>query len=365
MHFFYNVAAVMASVMLPLLVSAHGDHSIKDKSECGLIEESVYVYDMPWHIASFFIILVASILGSVFPILSVRVPFLRENSKAIDIIHSFGYGVVISTAFVHMIPHANANLNSPCLDTGYSGLPMVICLASMFMMQLFETEIMVFFSKQIAATSNTEKAIGLEDSTTAANLQTDLLSSVPMHGHHQGHSHHGHSHGVAMFLDDASRMRKKVSVFIFEIGVAVHSVIVGIELGVATGKEFMPLLLAVAFHQFFEGIAVGASAMTAMTSIKSLLLTALAYSLSTPLGIFIGIIISSTYSPTSSTALWVQGTFDAMAGGILIYTGIVELLNNQYTANAEFHNKPGSARALNYAFLYLGSAAMSIVGLWA
>ncbi|KAF0701003.1 Aste57867_8449 [Aphanomyces stellatus] len=324
---------------VPLFVLAHGDHGVKDKSECGQVEESVYVYDMSLHVASIFIVFVASIVGSLCPVLSARVSCLQDNRTALDMLTSFGYGVVIATAFVHMLPHATTNLNSPCIGSDYNGLAMVICLATMYLMQLLETELVVFLGKQQDRHEKDE----------ALSPQIELVAP---------HHHHGAA------LSNVST-RKKVTVVMFELGVAVHSVIVGIELGVSTGTDFVPLLWAIVFHQFFEGIAVGASAMTAFTDLKTLVWTSLGFSVTTPIGIAIGIFISTTYSATSTTALWIQGTFDAMAGGILIYTGVVELMTYQFTANEDFHNKRGARRALNYSFLYLGSAAMSIMGLWA
>jgi zinc transporter 1/2/3 len=46
-----------------------------------------------------------------------------------------------------------------------------------------------------------------------------------------------------------------------EISVAVHSIIIGIALGSAAGAEELPsmeaYLIAICFHQFFEGMALG------------------------------------------------------------------------------------------------------------
>ncbi|KAF0707528.1 hypothetical protein As57867_006579, partial [Aphanomyces stellatus] len=68
---------------------------------------------------------------------------------------------------------------------------------------------------------------------------------------------------------------------------------------------------------------------------------------------------------TSTAALWVRGTMDAVSGGILIYTSLVELLTYQYTTNQEFHDKSPTMRLLTYVCLWLGAASMAIVGYWA
>ena len=61
---------------------------------------------------------------------------------------------------------------------------------------------------------------------------------------------HDHSHGGAIFHSNHS------SVYLLELGIATHSVIIGVALGVARA-EFDLLLIALVFHQFFEGIALG------------------------------------------------------------------------------------------------------------
>lgn len=45
---------------------------------------------------------------------------------------------------------------------------------------------------------------------------------------------------------------------VLEIGIVVHSVIIGISLGTAQSIDTIkPLLVALSFHQFFEGMGLG------------------------------------------------------------------------------------------------------------
>jgi zinc transporter 1/2/3 len=49
------------------------------------------------------------------------------------------------------------------------------------------------------------------------------------------------------------QLRKRVAVMVLECGIAVHSVIIGLTLGVQPdGSNFTALLIALSFHQFFE-----------------------------------------------------------------------------------------------------------------
>lgn len=45
---------------------------------------------------------------------------------------------------------------------------------------------------------------------------------------------------------------------VLELGIVVHSVIIGISLGASESPETIkPLLAALSFHQFFEGMGLG------------------------------------------------------------------------------------------------------------
>jgi zinc transporter 1/2/3 len=113
------------------------------------------------------------------------------------------------------------------------------------------------------------KSSGSSLTKTFSNHQPDQKND-PAHHHHEhdakhasGHSHqdmnhhhhhtqevgHSHAHGLSL-LDESQR---RISTYILEAGIAAHSVIIGVSLGVSTGSEFTGLLIALVFHQFFEG----------------------------------------------------------------------------------------------------------------
>jgi solute carrier family 39 (zinc transporter), member 1/2/3 len=48
----------------------------------------------------------------------------------------------------------------------------------------------------------------------------------------------------------------QITAYILEAGIAIHSMVIGVAIGVSGGSEFISLLVAVAFHQFFEGFAL-------------------------------------------------------------------------------------------------------------
>ncbi len=109
---------------------------------------------------------------------------------------------------------------------------------------------------------------------------------------------------------------------------------------------------------------------------------AAAYGLTTPLGIAVGLGIRfithmiflqvsllssfrSSYNPGSATASAVSGCLDAVSAGILLYTGLVELLAHEFIFNPEAHRAPIGKLLYSLGCMLAGAALMSLLGRWA
>ena len=140
------------------------------------------------------------------------------------------------------------------------------------------------------------------------------------------HKHDKPSHEVE---DYAAQM---TAICILEFGVIFHSIFIGLTLAV-TGQEFVTLYIVLVFHQTFEGLGLG-SRLAATPWPKSKRWTpylfAIGYGLSTPISMAVGLGVRKTYSLGSQTGLIVEGVFDSISAGILIYTGLVELMAHEF-----------------------------------
>ena len=132
------------------------------------------------------------------------------------------------------------------------------------------------------------------------------------------------------------------AVLILEFGVIFHSVFVGLTLAVA-GEEFNTLYVVLVFHQTFEGLGLG-SRLAATPWPKKKRSTpyylAMLYGLTTPISIAVGLGVRQSYAPGSQTALIVNGVFDSLSAGILIYTGLVELMAHEFMFSATMRRAP-------------------------
>ncbi|KAG0224681.1 high-affinity Zn(2+) transporter zrt1 [Mortierella sp. GBA43] len=405
--------------------------------ECST-DEDMSEYNTRLHVASVFIILAASTVGVFMPVIASKVRILRLSNKLLTLGKQFGTGVILATAFIHMMPTAMANLSSPCLGSTfsekYTAFGGVFILLSSLFMHWIEFVAVEHNERRIREAAVSQ---GLEDinidlgelgaigvaavpcpvhnvegpcndscssissceevfpaseaqhraavnksrgssvthndpsfSQAAQSQERDHVQEKHMeddqtHNHRSPHAQetgHSHAHGLSL-LDESQR---RISTYILEAGIAAHSVIIGVSLGVSTGSEFTGLLIALVFHQFFEGFALGARiADLAFDTSYTHYILALIFSLTTPVGAAIGIGVSSTYNSSSKTSLLVEGVFDSISTGILLYMGYVNLLAIEFNLNSEIRRQSKKLKSMYFLALWLGATVMAVIGRFA
>lgn len=246
-----------------------------------------------------------------------------------------------------LLAPANAALTDPCLTgpiTAYSWVE-GIALITIFVLFLVELMAMRFstFSHDhtLNHAHNQTHTLSSKSSPTTVHPTADAraLSTSSGGGHAPGEDHLSHARGHVdhevesnkdkPFEDYAAAM---TAIFILEFGVVFHSIFVGLTLAVA-GDEFTTLYIVIVFHQTFEGLGLGSRLAVAPWP-KSRPWTpywmGIGYAFSTPIAIAAGLGVRNSYAPGSQTALIVNGVFDSISAGILIYTGLVELMAHEF-----------------------------------
>lgn len=87
------------------------------------------------------------------------------------------------------------------------------------------------------------------------------------------------------------------------------------------------------------------------------------FSLTTPLGIALGIGLSNVYSEDSPTALIVVGLLNACSAGLLNYMALVDLLAYEFMGTKLQNNMKLQTWA--YLAVLLGAGGMSVMAIWA
>jgi zinc transporter 1/2/3 len=97
--------------------------------------------------------------------------------------------------------------------------------------------------------------------------------------------------------------------------------------------------------------------------VRATIIMATFFSLTAPVGIVLGIAISSSYNVHSSTAIIIEGVFNSASAGILIYMSLVDLLATDFN-NPKLQTNT-KLQLMTYLALFLGAGIMSMLAIWA
>ncbi|KAI7211959.1 hypothetical protein KC333_g7375 [Hortaea werneckii] len=450
----------LSSLPLHLLRAEVARRQNEDDSRpaCGSGNKSRH-YDTGLHVFALFLILLLSTLACSFPIIVKRFPKLPVPSYALFLSRHFGTGVLIATAFVHLLPTAYTSLTDPCLPSfwneGYPAMSGFIAMCSVLAVVGIE---MVFAIKgaghnhsvdleQLRGDRNLRPKVGRSESSNSFRHEPlgqydEADVSVPLQEHNSpragstdtaealnkplppeppfqdddsdpdldeldpmvadddrqpltaddddraersnGHLHPSssrrnrkvafvdppttHSNTSPTTQDTAHEQRAVLQCLMLEAGILFHSVFIGMALSVSTGAAFVVLLVAISFHQTFEGLALG-SRIAGISSFppsspKPWLMSAM-YGVTTPIGQAIGLAVHRLYDPESQFGLLMVGIVNAISSGLLLYAGLVQLLAEDFLTDRSYAELQGRRRLEACGAVVGGSMLMALVGAWA
>jgi len=177
----------------------------------------------------------------------------------------------------------------------------------------------------------------------------------------------GHNHGNPL---DPANPNSKLSVIVMEAGILFHSVLIGLTLVVAGDSFYKTLLVVIVFHQFFEGLALGARIALLPSKFARFWRTkfpmAVAFTLITPLGMAIGLGVINEFNGNERNTIVAIATLDALSAGILIWVGVVDMLARDWLLDCgEMVHASIGRTLLGGVSLFAGMILMSVLGKWA
>jgi zinc transporter 1/2/3 len=143
-----------------------------------------------------------------------------------------------------MLPEALENFASPCLSAGWQSFGAfggVFCMIASFGLQLIELGAVAKIDQL-----GHEKPIDLESNPETSSISSTAVN-VPVQHVHDDYCKEkiGHQHG---FFNNPEIL-EHIGTVILEMGIMMHSLIVGITVANAGSDEFISLLIAIVFHQ--------------------------------------------------------------------------------------------------------------------
>ncbi|CAH9111896.1 unnamed protein product [Cuscuta europaea] len=286
-------------------------------------------------------ILFASVIGVFLPLVTSSFPALHPAGVVFTVVKSLASGIILATGFMHVLPDSFDMLRSSCLnDNPWHRFPF-----SSFVAMLSAVVTMAIDS---LATSMYRKKNAAESPRDAASQNVEM----------------GFTPADKGVEEDTQISRSRVIAMVLEIGIIVHSVVIGLSLGASSNTcSIRGLIAALCFHQMFEGMGLGGCILQAQYGLLKKASMAFFFSVTTPLGIAVGIGLSNTYKENSPRALITEGLLNGSSAGLLIYMALVDLLAADFMGQ----KLQGSIKLQMYCFLavLLGCGGMSILAMWA
>ncbi|EFW15107.1 conserved hypothetical protein [Coccidioides posadasii str. Silveira] len=305
-------------------------------------------YNVPYRIGSLFAILITSGIAVFAPVLWKRFSPSTASASAFLIIKQFGTGVMVATAFIHLLTHAQLTFANRCLGRlQYEATATAIMMAGLFLTFLLE-----YFGHRVMASRirpESDREGSVSSSTQQAN-QKDSSTTCAV-APEMSHQHAPRS--------------DKLSVILMEAGIVFHSIILGLTLVVAGDSAYTPLFIVIIFHQMFEGLALGSRiADLAKMATGMKLIMATIFTLITPIGMAIGLGVRKTFNGNDRSTIIAIGTLDSFSAGILTWASLVNMWGHDWIYG-EFRQTGVMKTCLGMLSLLLGMIAMAVLGKWA
>ncbi|KAK4056706.1 hypothetical protein OIO90_002258 [Microbotryomycetes sp. JL221] len=347
-----------------------------EEPACG--SGSPYNGKLGLRIGAIFIILVTSLIGTLLPIVLRRAKSkFRVPEAAFQFVKYFGSGVIVATGFIHLLAPAWDALTSECLTGAWTEYDWAPAIAMMSVFAIFIVELIAhragsaYLRKRGLPAHDPHSTAGNLASHTTHGLHTtspsgngdasELIKSASRQAINSSDDESDHA------LVETDGLAQMIGVATLEFGVIFHSAVIGLTLGVDDG--FTTLFVVIIFHQMFEGLGLGSrlSVLPFPSAYRWVpYVGAVAYSITTPIGLAIGVGVRTAFNPDSANAVIVSGVLDAFSAGILLYTGLVELLAHDFIFSREMAVEASNTRVtLSILSVLLGAGLMSLLGRWA
>jgi zinc transporter 1/2/3 len=287
----------------------------------------------------------------------------------------FGTGVILATAWMHLLSPASDNLRDECLGDILPDYDWAMAIGLMTVMVMFLLELIISHfdfgfgspkghshgASAPSAGMGTVEASGADVSgKERIHPLGDEFSYAPNGTDHLGHQRdHVEGDGYANYAAQIT------AIFVLEFGVIFHSIFIGLTLAVT--DNFIILFVVLVFHQTFEGFGLGARLAMATWPKGGWTpyILGMLYAISTPLSIGMGLVANETLSLDAATSKVVNGVFDAISGGILMYTGLVELVAHEFMFSPEMRRAGLPTQLAAYACVATGVGLMALLAKWA
>lgn len=338
--------------------------------------------------------------------------------------------MVLVVGFVHMLLPAQETLTSPCLSEGwlsaYPSFAFLFAVLTIIFLQCLEYWVnSIIDDKYVEEAPATPPAAASPVSAASAACSSGACAdhcatqaAAAENGECVQHSvcKDEECGGRVLLANATPAVRAKTlsALALSEGSIALHSIIIGLALGVTSSSAFTALFIAIIFHQasgplmniaslrrraaaslnmmsflgptrlhktcrlldtlcpccplalqLLEGLALGSACVHAGLRTRTTLLLAVLFALTTPVGIAAGIGVHRSLDGNSTPLLLTTGILESLSAGTLIFLALGDHMN-AIRAHGDWLRVQSLAIKLTcFAAFFTGAAALLVIALWA
>jgi len=275
----------------------------------------------------------------------------------------FGGGVLFATSFIHMLPEVRENVEESGKDFDFPLAEILTC-AGFFFIYFIEEIVHAFLDSGVhnhhKESIQVHRSFSIHSAACEAGYKNLDGKEKESHANFAGTSASLKKIGEATASNsspdknDASPYTKSsLRDFFTVLALSFHAVFEGLAIGLEPdSKDVWLLFAAVATHKWVISFCVGLELCNARTRLLIYSAYMIVFAIMSPIGVGIGIIITSNADQGSAYFLSVA-TLQALAGGTIIYVVVFEVLERERSKNVS-----GLAQLF---FVILGFCVMMLV----
>ncbi|XP_050095550.1 zinc transporter ZIP1-like [Anopheles aquasalis] len=307
----------------------------------------------------------------------------------IRLLLSFGGGALLSTTFLHLLPEINHSI-AALQETGALPQPEelpfplgeFLLTSGFFMIYLLEEVVHWWMHRRSARAHHRSTKAGATSTTNSkAHLHThDTMMAESKQSHAHGHSHLPVGNVTAVYpitdVDGTQIVPEAVAGeadstvapvsssslrgLLIVLALSIHELFEGLAVGLERSPSAVWILFgAVASHKFVIAFCVAFELLVAAVRFRVAIAYIFVYSVVSPLGIAIGIALSSVGNDANQTIEVVSVILQGLASGTLLYVIFFEIL-----AKDSGHSHGGGEKAEQQQEDHGGHNQPSTNGLW-
>ncbi|XP_068127604.1 zinc transporter ZIP2 [Hyperolius riggenbachi] len=259
----------------------------------------------------------------------------------ICLISSFAAGIFLGACLLHVVADSLSNI---AVQLQYVNYPMGELILSLgFFLVLIIERIVLYISQR--SQSHSQDNISLPSSTSShddsyqvkPNISVEISEDPHNHVHPQMYSH------------------SSFRALILFCSLSIHSVFEGLAIGLQSNySSALQIAIAVLIHKGIIVFSLSMKLIQSMTRPVWLIIYIVTFSLMSPIGITIGIIVTLKKSSVISLA---QAILEGIASGTFVYVTFLEILPQELNS--------GQRPLLKVLFIMIGFTVMAVIAIWA